>query len=37
PADAADADRRLRLDYGLEVPANQLSRLLDLIAWEGSE
>ena len=36
PADAADADRRLRLDYGLEVPATQLSRLLELVSGEGT-
>ena len=32
PRDAADADRRLRSDYGLEVPAPLLARLFTLIA-----
>ncbi len=36
PTDASDADRRLRVDYGLAVPAPQLGRLLKLIAEQGS-
>jgi len=32
PADAADADRRLREGYGLELPPGQLERLLALVA-----
>jgi uncharacterized protein len=32
PQDAAEADRRLRMDYGLEVPTPLLERLLRLTA-----